>query len=63
MNPPPKKRLLAVSKAGPTVKNSRSQGVASKSPTPPPAPTAAVSKKPLARDKVIAALKRLHPMD
>lgn len=30
---------------------------------PAPPPMASQSKKPLAREKVIAALKKLHPMD
>ncbi len=30
---------------------------------PAPPPTASQARKPLAREKVIAALKKLHPMD
>lgn len=33
-----------------------------KKPAPPP-PTPSTSRQPLARAKVIAALKKLHPMD
>lgn len=33
-----------------------------KKPAPPP-PSTATSRRPLARAKVIAALKKLHPMD
>ena len=32
-------------------------------PLPPPPPEASRMKKPLAREKVVAALKKLHPMD
>ena len=39
-------------------------GGVKKAPAPPPRPTAPGRKKPvLARDKVLAALKKLHPMD
>jgi hypothetical protein len=35
-----------------------------KAPAPPPRPTAPGRKRsPLAREKVVAALKKLHPMD
>jgi hypothetical protein len=41
----------------------RAKAVAKK-PPPPPAPTAPGRRKPtLAREKVVAALKKLHPMD
>lgn len=39
-------------------------GSAKKAPLPPPRPTMPGRKKPvLAREKVVAALKKLHPMD
>ncbi len=38
-------------------------GSAEKKPLPPPKPTVPGSPRAFKRDKVIAALKKLHPMD